>query len=108
MPLTIRVASNTQWVLSANLVQDTKTPLWIQLSRWREYDIQNLIRWGELLEMGKKPLAAGNATVSRSESYWTELSMAVYIEDFIKYPAGEGLFQIRFLLEIWDQKTVKL
>lgn len=108
MPLTIRVASNAQWVLSANLVKDTKTPLWISLSRWRENDIQSLIRSGEFLEMKKKPLAAGNGTVSRSESYWVELSIVVYIEDFIKYPAGECLFQLRFLLEIWDQKTVKL
>lgn len=53
MPLTIRVASNAQWVLSANLVKDTKTPLWISLSRWRENDIQSLIRSGEFLEMKK-------------------------------------------------------
>lgn len=108
MPLTIRVASNTKWVLSANLLKDTKAPLWLHMSRWRENDIQSIIRSGERLEMGKKALAAGNATTSRSELYWAELSMVVYIEDFIKYPAGEGLFQLRFLLEIWDQKTVKL
>lgn len=108
VPLTIRVASNTSWVLSANLAKDNKVPLRLQPVRRRENDIQNLFRSGERLETGKKALAAGNATVNRFESYWAEVSMIVYIDDFIKYPAGERLFQLRFLLEIWDQKTVKL
>lgn len=108
MPLTIRVASNTDWVLSANLLQNDKAPICLKLTRWQEKDIQNLFRSGERLETEKKALAAGSATVNRSETYWAELSMTVYIEDFIKYPAGERLFQLRFLLEIWDQKTVKL
>lgn len=106
-PLTIRVASNTDWVLSANLLQNNKPPIRLKMTRWQENNIQNLFRSGERLETEKKALAAGNATVNRSESYWAELSMTVYIEDFIKYPAGEHLFQFRFLLEIWDQKTVK-
>lgn len=109
IPLTIRVASNASWVLSANLAKDSKVPIRLKLSQqWLNNDIQSFFHSGGCLEIEKKALAAGNATVSRSESYWSELSMAVSIDDFIKYPAGERLFQLRFLLELWDQKTVNL
>lgn len=109
IPLTIRVASNSKWVLSVNLDKDIKVPLQLRLNQQQvTQEIQSLFSSGEFLETEKKALATGNATVRPSESYWAEISTAVYIDDFIKYPAGERLFQIRFLLELWDQKTVNL
>lgn len=109
MPLTVRVASNTNWVLSANLEKENKVPLLLKLGRYNGgNDIQNLFLPGGRLGIEKLALAAGAATVKPSESYWSELSFDMFIDDFIKYPAGEQLFKIRFLLELWEQKTVNL
>ncbi len=109
IPLHVRVASNTDWVLSANLANDSKVPIQIKLDQELAREgIRSLFPMGERLETEKKALFNGNATVSPSDSYWAEMSMAVYIGNFTKYPAGEQLFQIRFLLELWDQKTVNL
>jgi len=109
IPITIRVSSNSKWVLSVNLAKDSKVPLQLKPDQHSvSQDIQSLLSAGERLETEKKALVAGNATVIRSESYWAEIKTAVYIDDFIKYPAGEQLFQLRFLLELWDRKTVKI
>ncbi len=109
IPLTIRVASNSKWVLAVNLARDSKVPLQLKMDQQlANLEIQRLFSAGGRLETEKKVLAAGNATVVRSESYWTEIKTLIYIDDFIKYPAGEQSFQLRFLLELWDQKTVKL
>lgn len=109
IPLTIRLASNAKWVLSVNAAQKSKIPLHLKLERHRGNNaIQDLFQSGGSLETDKKALAAGIPTVSPSESYWSEIDLLVYIDDFIKYPAGERQFQLRFLLELWDQKTVNL
>ena len=109
VPLTIRLASNTKWVLSVNSTQKSKVPLQLKLERQRGNNaIQDLFQSGGHLETDKKALAAGISTVSPSESYWSEIDLVVYIDDFNKYPAGEELFQLRFLLELWDKKTVNL
>ncbi len=108
IPLTIRVASNTNWVLSVNLARDIKVPIQLKLGQQQHNDIQSFFQSGGSLEIGKKPLAAGNSTVRSCDSYWLELPIAVFIDEFYKYPAGKQLFQIRFLLELWDQKTVRL
>lgn len=108
-PFTIRVASNTNWVLSANLEKESKVPLQLKLGRYSGgNDIQNLFLPGGRLETEKSALATGAATVKPSESYWSELSFDIFIDDFSKYPAGGRLFKIRFLLELWERKTVNL
>lgn len=109
VPLTIRLASNAKWVLSVNLGENSNIPFQLRLEQQRGIaEIQYLFEPGGRLGKEKRVLAVGNSTVRRSESYWAEVHLAVYIDDFYKYPAGERLLQLCFLLELWDQKTVKI
>ena len=109
VPLIIRLASNAKWVLSVNLGENGKVPFQLRLEQQRKNnEVQYLFEPGGRLGRDKKPLAVGDSTVRHSGSYWTEIELAVYIDDFYKYPAGEGVLRLRFLLELWDQKTVKI
>lgn len=109
VPLTIRLASNAKWVLSVNLGENSKIPFQLRLEQQRGIaEVQYLFEPGGRLGKERRVLAVGNSTVRRRESYWAEVDLVVYIDDFYKYPAGERLLQLRFLLELWDKKTVTI
>lgn len=103
-PLRIQIASNTNWQLGISLLFD-KTPVnnkEIAFMVKVENGLTQYQSAGQIsitAQDGEKVIATGPAT-ARNKTYWCEIPVDLYLNNYSKYPAGLYNFTVTFTGEI--------
>lgn len=103
--LTLKVASNTNWIVYLELFETDATifPIMVKTSgSTRNYRGIDQISISPF--QGRKMVATGIATVNETQ-YWCQIPVRVSINDFTKYPAGIYKLKLHFTGEIYDEKS---